>query len=80
MAACVPHDADHTAADAWREANTALLVTTDDVIDDLLTLMNIRGEFRRALRLGASLFAEEMTQVVWVRPGDIQQAWDSLQR
>jgi predicted nucleic acid-binding protein len=80
LAAFVPHDADHTAADAWLEANTALLVTTDDVTDELLTLMKIRGEFRRALRLGASLFAEEITQMVWVLPGDIQQAWDILQR
>jgi predicted nucleic acid-binding protein len=80
FAAFVPNDADHTAADAWLEANTEWLVTTDYVIDELLTLMKIRGEFRRALRLGASLVAEEITQIIWVLPGDIQQAWDIFQR
>lgn len=80
FAAFVPNDADHTAADTWLEANTEQLVTTDYVIDELLTFMKIRGKFQRALRVGASLFAEEITQVVWVRPGDIQQAWRILQR
>ena len=62
FAAFVPNDTDHAAADAWLETNTEPLVTTDYVIDELLTLMKMRGEFRRALRLGASLFAEEIAQ------------------
>jgi len=80
FAAFVPNDADYPAADAWLETNTELLVTTDYVIDELLTLMKIRGEFLRALRLGASLFAEEIAHVVWVLPDDIQQAWDTFRR
>ena len=80
FAAFVPNDTDHAAADAWLETNTEPLVTTDYVIDELLTLMKMRGEFRRALRLGASLFAEEIAQVAWVLPDDIQQAWDIFRR
>jgi predicted nucleic acid-binding protein len=80
FAAFVPNDADHAAADAWLEANTEPLVTTDYVIDELLTLMKMRGEFQRALRVGASLFAEEIAQVAWVLPSDIQQAWHIFQR
>ena len=49
FAAFVPNDADHVMADAWLETNTDLLVTTDYVIDELLTLMKIRGEFQRAI-------------------------------
>ena len=60
FSAFVPNDADHVMADAWLETNTDLLVTTDYVIDELLTLMKIRGEFQRALRLGADLFAERL--------------------
>ena len=63
FAAFVPNDADHAAADAWLEANHEPLITTDYVIDELLTLMKMRGEFQRARRLGASLFAEEIAQV-----------------
>ena len=62
------------------ETNTEPLVTTDDVRDELLTLMKIRGEFRRALHVGASLFAEEITQIAWVLPDDMQQAWGILRR
>jgi predicted nucleic acid-binding protein len=42
--------------------------------------MKMRGEFQRALRVGASLFAEEIAQVAWVLPSDIQQAWHIFQR
>jgi predicted nucleic acid-binding protein len=80
FAAFVPNDADHAAADAWLEANREPLVTTDYVIDELLTLMKMRGEFQRACRLGASLFAEEIAQVEWVQPDDIRQAWAIFQR
>ena len=79
-AAFVPNDTDHAAADAWLETNTEPLVTTDYVIDELLALMKMRGEFRHALRLGANLFAEEITQVAWVLPDDIQQAWNIFRR
>jgi predicted nucleic acid-binding protein len=80
FAAFVPNDADHAAADAWLEANTEPLVTTDYVIDELLTLMKMRGEFQRALRVGASLFAEEIAQVARILPSNIQQAWRIFQR
>ena len=80
FAAFVPNDADHSAADAWLETNTDLLVTTDYVIDELLTLMKMRGEFQRALRVGAALFTEEIAQVVWVLPEDIAHAWETFQR
>lgn len=55
FAACVPNDPDHVAADAWLEANREPLVTTDYVVDELLTLLKMRGEYQRALWLGASL-------------------------
>ena len=42
--------------------------------------MKMRGEFQRALRLGASLFAEEIAQVARVLPDDIQRAWDIFRR
>ena len=80
FAAFVPNDADHRAADAWLETNTDLLVTTDYVIDELLTLMKMRGEFQRALRVGAALFTEEIAQVVWVLPEDVAHAWETFQR
>ena len=48
FAAFVPNDADHAAAAAWLETNTEVLVTTDYIVDELLTLLKMRGEYQRA--------------------------------
>src|SRR5262245_11435613 len=80
FAAFVPNDPDHAAADTWLEANREPLITTDYVIDELLTLLRGRGEFQRALRLGTSLLADEIGHIVWVIPDDVQQAWQTFQR
>jgi predicted nucleic acid-binding protein len=80
FATCVPNDPDHPAADAWLATNAEPLVTTDSVIDELLTLRKMRGEYPRALRLGASLFAGEIARLVWVMPDDVQEAWAIFQR
>jgi predicted nucleic acid-binding protein len=80
FAAFVPNDPDHAAADTWLETNREPLVTTDYVIDELLTLLKVRGELQRALRLGASLLAGEIAQIAWVTPDDVQQAWQTFQR
>jgi predicted nucleic acid-binding protein len=74
-AAFVPSDRDHGSANAWFEGNNERLATTDYVIDELLTLLKARGEYRRALRLGKKLFAEDICDLIWVTPEDIRQAW-----
>lgn len=50
------------------------------MIDELLTLLKVRGELQRALRLGASLLVGEIAQIAWVTPDDVQQAWQTFQR
>jgi uncharacterized protein len=80
FATFVPNDPDHAAADTWLEANVEPLVTTDYVVDELLTLLKIRGEFQRAMRLGASLFAGEIALIEWVMPDDVRQAWAVFRR
>ena len=80
FAAFVLNDPDHLAADAWLATNAEPLITTDYVIDELLTLLKMRGEYQRALRLGASLFAGAIARLVWVVPDDVQEAWTIFQR
>jgi uncharacterized protein len=75
FATFVPSDSDHEAAKAWHTFNTEPLVTTDDVIDELLTLLRIRGEYQRALRLGQYLLREEICDLELVSPIDVQRAW-----
>ncbi|WP_295582743.1 hypothetical protein [uncultured Lamprocystis sp.] len=63
FAVFVPADADHVVARAWLVRNQAPLLTTDYVVDELLTLMRMRGENRRALRVGQSLFDQELAEI-----------------
>jgi len=79
-AAFVPNDPDHNAADTWPAAHGEPLLTTDAVLDALLTLLKMRGEYQRALRLGMRLFGGEIVTIAWGLPDDIRQAWTILQR
>jgi predicted nucleic acid-binding protein len=72
---CVPSDPDHEAARAWFEQNTRTLLTTDHIVDELLTLLKVRGEFQRALELGPSLLSGAVCELEWVTQGDVEDAW-----
>jgi uncharacterized protein len=63
FASFVPTDADHAVARAWLVRNQAPLLTTDYVIDELLALMRMRGENRRALRVGQSLLDQGLAEL-----------------
>lgn len=78
FATFVPSDPDHSAANLWFESNAEPLLTTDYVVDELLTLLRMRGEYRRSLRLGPSLFATELCDLEWVMPADVHNAWDEF--
>jgi uncharacterized protein len=62
-------------AHALQRDQTAPPLTTDYVIDELLTLMRMRGESRRALRVGQSLFDQGLAELHLVSPDNIQAAW-----
>jgi predicted nucleic acid-binding protein len=66
FAAFVPNDPDYAEADAWLVANRELLVTTDYVVDELLTLFKMRGEYHRAFSVGSRLLSQEVIQLEWV--------------
>jgi predicted nucleic acid-binding protein len=71
----VPSDPDHAAAKAWLDRNTQPLITTDYVVDELLTLFRVRGEYRRALEIGPQILQGEVSDLEWVTPLDVEQAW-----
>ena len=75
FASFVPSDRDHEVADKWFIENRQPLVTSDYVLDELLTLMKNRGEYERALNLGQGLLSGEMAHLEWVTPADVQAAW-----
>ncbi len=71
----VPTDPDHPAARAWLDRNTQPLITTDYVVDELLTLLKVRGEYSRALEIGPDLFDGRVCDLEWVTPADAAEAW-----
>jgi len=68
-------DRDHPAAREWFEQNTHPLITTDYVIDELLTVLKVRGEYQRALEVGTSLFNGDVCDLEWVTQADVKDAW-----
>lgn len=53
-----PDDDYHAQANTWMRSNRQILVTTDYVLDESLTLLKARGEPMRAQQLGALLFGD----------------------
>ncbi len=75
FAAFVPNDPDHLVADAWLAQNREPLVTTDFVLDELLTLLRQRGEYERAVALGPRILDGAIAELEWITPADVRAAW-----
>ena len=80
FAASVRNDQYYPYARAWLVQNAELLVTTDYVLDELLTLLKCRGEFQRAVRLGEGILRQEIARLEWLTPTDVEAAWDAFRR
>ena len=72
----VPSGPDHSSARNWFDHNTRPLLTTDYVVDELLTLLKMRGEFQRALEVGPLLLDGDVCNLEWVTPIDVENAWE----
>jgi uncharacterized protein len=80
FAFCVPRDADHQAACRWMTGNREPLVTTDYILDELLTLLKRRGEFRRAEEVAQPILDGVVAHLEWVTPADVHAAWLMFRR
>jgi predicted nucleic acid-binding protein len=76
----VVDDVDHAAA-VGRFANVPdRLITTDYVIDELLTLLKVRGYPEIAFAVGKPLLSGVLCQLEFIQPADIEQAWTVFSR
>jgi hypothetical protein len=71
----VADDVDHAVAIAWFASVPDRLLTTDYVVDELLTLLKVRGYPEIAYAVGSPLFSAEACQLQYVQPSDIEKAW-----
>jgi predicted nucleic acid-binding protein len=75
-AAFVPSDRNFATADSWIRANDARLVTTDYIVDELITLMDKRGERRRGALARTVLLEQDGAELIFVSPDDFREAWE----
>jgi predicted nucleic acid-binding protein len=68
-------DVDHAAALAWFANPPDRLLTTDYVIDELLTLLKQRGHADIAFAVGAPLIAAAACHLEYVETTDLEWAW-----
>lgn len=71
----VPEDADHTAARAFLTVNREPFLTTDYVIDELLTLLRSRDLSHRAMTVGESMLVKAACPIEWTKRADVESAW-----
>lgn len=76
----VRRDSDHTAAVDWVRKNRQLLVTTEYVLDELLTLLKIRESHRVAAAAGDALLQQNAARIEPISDADFLQAWDIFRR
>lgn len=76
----VDSDPDHASAESLLECAVEPFVTTDYVVDELLTLLRARREAHRALVVGRTLIQQALCRIEWVTPGDFETAWIVFQQ
>ena len=76
FAAVVPSDPNHSRAADWLAANSEGLLTTDYIIDEILTLLRARGERQRAKLLGKKFFEGTIAEVYFLTEEDIREPWN----
>ena len=77
----VRRDPDHGAAVEWmKTTNRQPLLTTDFVLDELLTLLKLRENHLVAVAAGGALLEKATTRIERVTEADFDEAWSVSQR
>ena len=76
----VRRDSDHAAAVNWMRQNRQPLVTTDYVLDELLTLLKLRESHRVAAAAGTALLDLSVTRLERIGESDFRAAWETFQQ
>jgi predicted nucleic acid-binding protein len=80
FAVLVPDDLDHGSAADFMRRNMEPLVTTDYVLDELLTLLRARGHQQRAHIFMDDFVAKKNVEIEWVRSNDVDEGWQIYRR
>lgn len=75
IALFVEVDLHYLAANEWLANNSDRLVTSDYVVDEVLTLINARYRRQTALQVGEALVEQRMAGLVFLTEDDFSRAW-----
>ena len=75
FACFVRRDPDRAVATDWLKQNREPLITTDYVLDELLTLLRLRESHQVAVAAGEMLWNEEIAVLERIGRKDLAQAW-----
>ena len=75
VALFVEADAQHPAARAWISSNLDRLVTSDYIVDEVLTLISARYRRQTAIRAGNVLFSKDLAGLIQLTDEDKELAW-----
>ena len=78
FAAIVPSDPNHVSAAHWLAANAEVLITTDYIVDETLTLLRARGERQRTRLLGKKFFEGSIAEIYFLTEEDVRDAWTTF--
>jgi hypothetical protein len=70
----------HIRAEEWFAANQELLLTTNYIIDETITLFLVKNGYERAVRMGNRLWQEEVARIERITETDEVEAWRIFQR
>jgi len=73
-------DPDHPRARDWFKQNRLPLITTDYILDEVLTLIRTSLGHRKAVEFGEKLLASRLAQLISVTKEDKERAWAIFQR
>lgn len=62
----------------WLAANAEVLITTDYIVDETLTLLRARGERQRTKMLGKKFFEGSIAEIYFLPEEDVREAWTTF--
>ncbi len=80
FALLVGDDPNYSVAQQWFARNRSSLVTTDYVVDELLTLVRSRVDTRMSIRVGESVLDEQLADLIQIDHEDFVAAWNVFAR
>lgn len=75
-----PKDPNHASAKQFLGRCRERIVTSDYVIDEVLTLLKARGNVGQAMRMGNNLFVGGVAEIEWVSEADVEEAWKIFEK